>query len=70
MAATMKGRLESRPRHLNTALRTKTPMPMSKSSTRMRNRAMIMTKPPYWRVAETVGAISAGTKKPPVNTGG
>jgi hypothetical protein len=33
--------------------------------TRMRNRAMIMTKPPYWRVAETVGANSAGTKKAP-----
>ena len=41
------------------------PMPMSKSSTRMRNKAMIMTKPPYWRVAETVSANSAGTKKPP-----
>jgi hypothetical protein len=44
------------PRHLNTALRTKMPMPMSKSSTRMRNRAMIMTKPPYWRVAERSSA--------------
>jgi hypothetical protein len=29
---------------------------------------MIMTKPPYWRVAETVAAISAGTKKPPVHS--
>jgi hypothetical protein len=45
-------------------------MPMSKSSTRMRNRAIIMTKPPYWRAAETVGAISAGTKKPPVTPPG
>jgi hypothetical protein len=41
------------PRHLNTSLRTKMPMPMSKSSTRMRRMISIMTR----------------TKKPPVMPG-
>jgi hypothetical protein len=44
--------------HLNTSLRTK--MPMSRSSTTTMRMNSIMTRPPYWRVAETVSAGRCG----------